>query len=273
MNRIKFIKNQLKSGEEEILKVESKSEDRSVKLVTMCMSVNILSRKMVQKLYSTLVSLDTDNETKVIILTGNKKIFLAGADIKALQKHNFVSISTNDWDFLPVENIYYHLNKPLIAAVNGACLGGGFEFALSCDLIFASEKASFALPEHTLGLIPGIGGTQRLAKFMGYQKAMQYILTAKNIPLEELKHFGIVNEVFQHEGLIDNCVEFAKEICKSSLNSIVGSKKAIKLALETNLYAGLKGERYIFQGIVGTEDKREGIQAFVNKKKPEFSNK
>jgi len=282
MDRINIVKNQLnsqktaessKNEEHSILVQNAVFKDKTfkeVKIVTLNnqKSLNALGKDFLNLIYNTLIKLDIDNETKVIILTGAGKAFAAGADIKGISKNDYSFVARNDWDFLPIENIYYHMNKPIIAALNGFTFGGGFELALACDILIASDKASLAFPEHKLGLLPGAGGTQRLTRLMGYHKAMEYILTTKNLKLEEAKNFGVINDIVPHDKLIESAVSMAVDISKFSLMSIIASKKSMKMAMETNLFGGLKAEKYIFQGLFSTEDKKEGVQAFIEKRIP-----
>ncbi len=287
MERINLLKNQLSNQNEN---TKSKKEEHSIlvqnavlkdktykeiKIVTMNnqKSLNALGKDFLNLIYNTLIKLDTDDETKVIILTGAGKAFAAGADIKGISKNDYSFVVRNDWDFLPIENIYYHMNKPIIAALNGFTFGGGFELALACDIILASDKASLAFPELKLGLLPGAGGTQRLTRLMGYHKAMEYILTTKNLKLEDAKNFGVINDIIPHEKLIESAVSIASEIAKFSLMSIIASKKSMKMAMETTLFGGLKAEKYLFQGLFNTEDKKEGIKAFIEKRSPVVKDK
>lgn len=275
MKRINLIKNQLTSGKEELVTVESSKGDKSIKLVKLNnpKQLNVLRKELLTELYEKLVRLDTDDETKVIILTGNGKAFAAGANLKKFKDADYPYMAKNDWDLLPIENIYYHINKPIIAAVNGLALGGGFELALSCDIILASDKATLSFPELKVGLFPGAGGTQRLTRLMGYHKATEYILTTKEIKLEEAKNYGVINDIIPHEKLLDYAHTLAESICKFSLMAIIAAKKSMKMSMETSLFTGLKTEKYIFQGIFNTEDKKIGIDSFMNKKQPNFKDK
>jgi enoyl-CoA hydratase/carnithine racemase len=286
MERINLIKNQLNNLEKKEFKFEGNSvlvencnfkekEYKEIKIVTLNnpKSLNALSKNFLQLIYDTLKKIDADKETKIIILTGIDKAFAAGADIKNMSKLGFEDVATNDWDFLPIELISYQINKPIIAALNGFTFGGGFELALACDIILASDKAQIAFPELKLGLLPGAGGTQRLTRLMGYHKAMEYILTTKNIPLNEAKAFGVINDIIKHENLMESAISIALDMTKFSLMSIVNSKKAMKMALETSLYGGLKAEKYLFQSLFNTEDKQEGIKAFMEKRKPVVKDK
>jgi enoyl-CoA hydratase len=274
MNRINLIKNQLTGNKSPLVIVESVNEsNKAIKIVRMnSPPLNPLGTQLVTKVHDTLIELDGDEETKVIILTGNNKAFAAGADIKKFSKQNYLEIIKDDCLNL-FESFYYRMNKPLIAAVNGYAYGGGFELALCCDMILASDKASFGFPELKLGLFPGAGGTQRLARLMGNYKATEYILTTKDIPLNELKAFGVINDIVPHDQLITSAVKLAENICKFSLMTTIAAKKALRLSLETNLFTGLKAEKYIFQGIFNTEDKKIGVDAFLNKKTPVFKDK
>jgi enoyl-CoA hydratase len=271
MERIKLIKNHL-SSKQNVIVQEAKSSNK-IKIVTMNEGLNALSKNLIDSVYSTLVKLDSDENTKVIILTGQGKAFAAGADIKTLNKTNYEHIVKNDWFLQSLENISYHITKPIIAAVNGIAYGGGFELALACDIIIASKNAKFGFPELKLGLFPGAGGTQRLSKLMGYHKAMEYILTTKDIPLLELKNLGVVNDVVEHESLIDHCEKIGESIAGFSSMSVYAAKKAIKMSLETNLYSGLKTEKFLFESLFNTSDKKEGVEAFLSKKTPIFKDK
>lgn len=287
MERLNLIKNHLSNNNSKSeFKYEGNSvlvencfhngkELKEIKLITLNnpKSLNALSKNFLHLIYETFKKIDADKETKVIILTGINKAFAAGADIKNMSKLGFHDVATNDWDFLPIELISYQINKPIIAALNGYTFGGGLELALACDIILASDKASIAFPELKLGLLPGAGGTQRLTRLMGYHKAMEYILTTKNIPLNEAKAFGVINDVVKHENLMEKAISTALEISKFSLMSVVNSKKSMKMALETSLYGGLKAEKHLFQALFNTEDKQEGIKAFMEKRKPVVKDK
>jgi enoyl-CoA hydratase/carnithine racemase len=275
MNRINLLRNQLTNGRDEnVIIVEKGNTSGTVKIIRMNApkQLNALASNLLPKLYKTIVDLDVDEETKVIIITGTDKAFAAGADVKKFATSSYSQMAKTD-DLLLVENIYYHVNKPLIAAVNGFAFGGGFELALSCDMIIASDKSTFGFPELKLGLFPAAGGSQRLPKLVGYYKAMEYILTTNNISHEDLKKYGIVNNIVPHDELISTCVDLAEKICKFSIMAIIAAKKSMKLSMETNLFGGLKGEKYIFQGLFGSEDTKIGTEAFVSKKAPNFKDK
>jgi enoyl-CoA hydratase/carnithine racemase len=278
MQRLALIRNQLSNSCEVksyLITVEPASLNKAIKIVKISSekSLNALNEKLLEELYRTIIKLDRCPETKVIILTGSGKAFAAGADINKFLKSDYAEMAKNDWDLLHIENIYYHTNKPLIAAINGFAFGGGFELALCCDILIASDKATFGFPELKLALFPGSGGTQRLTKLMGYHKAIEYILTCKNIDLNELKQFGVINHIVPHDNLMKTAIEMADQICKFSLIAVIAAKKATKLSQETSLYSGLKAEKYIFQGIFNSEDKNIGVTSFLNKKQPVFKDK
>jgi enoyl-CoA hydratase/carnithine racemase len=276
MNRLTLIKNQLNNSNQnkDLVLISDAQDVKGVKIVTMNSGLNALSKELMISLYQSLVKLDNDQDCRVIILTGGKgKAFAAGADIKRLNQTPYSEIVKNDWFLQPLEYISYHITKPIIAAVNGIAYGGGFELALACDIIIVSDKSAFAFPELRLGLFPGAGGTQRLTRLMGYHKAMEYILTTKDIPLSELKSFGVVNEVVPHDELMRCCIKMAESIAKFSLMSIYAAKKAMKMSQETGLYSGLKTEKYLFEALFSTLDKKSGVEGFLNKKPAKFEDK
>lgn len=283
MNRLNLIKNQLSNTSSEkkspqapqdLVIISEAQESKGVKILTMNSGLNALSKELMNSLYQNLVKLDNDQNCRVIILTGGKsKAFAAGADIKRLNQTSYSEIVKNDWFLQPLEYMSYHITKPIIAAVNGIAYGGGFELALACDIIIASDKSVFAFPELRLGLFPGAGGTQRLTRLMGYHKAIEYILTTKDIPLQELKNFGVVNDVVPHDQLMKRSCEIAESIAKFSLMSVYAAKKAIKMSQETGLFSGLKTEKYIFEALFNTIDKKSGVEAFLNKKPANFEDK
>lgn len=275
MKRIELVKNQLSSVgiSKNLVKILAFSDNNSVKIVKMdSPPMNVLGKDLASQIVDTILKLNNDEETKVIILTGNEKVFAAGADIKHFSKQTFVNMINDDYLVL-LEDLYYKVDKPIIAAINGYAYGGGFELALCCDIIIASDKAKLGFPELKLGLFPGAGGTQRMAKLVGYQKASEYVLTAKEIDPIELKQMGVINQIVPSDKVLDSAIEMAKSIAKFSSVSVKQAKKAIRMSLETNLYAGLKAEKYLFQGVFNSEDKKIGIDAFLNKKEPKFVDK
>ncbi|HMV49539.1 MAG TPA: enoyl-CoA hydratase-related protein [Blastocatellia bacterium] len=232
--------------------------------------LNALNIKTREELADALSELRNDDEIRVVVLTGaGEKAFVAGADINefagrtAVQQRAVMkakSIFTAAEDF----------PKPLIAMINGFCLGGGCELALSCDLRIAGEKARFGQPEINLGIIPGGGGTQRLTRLIGEGKTMQMILTGEMINAQEAHRLGLVNEVYPPEELEAKTMELAGRIAEKSPVALAMAKTAVKAAARTTLREGLDQEIDLFALCFSSEDKEEGVRAFLEKRKPEF---
>ena len=232
-------------------------------------SLNALNSKTILELSSIFDKLNNNSEVRVIILTGSgEKSFVAGADIK-----EFADFGTSDAEHLArngqdiLFNKIENLSKPVIAAVNGFALGGGLELAMSCHIRYASENAKLGLPEVTLGLIPGYGGTQRLPKLVGKGWANELIFSAKMIPAEKAKEIGLVNEVYSLEELLPKTKELAKIIAR---NSPMGISKAIKAVNLSDTDSGFETEMKSFGELFEMEDKKEGVAAFLEKRKPVF---
>jgi len=232
-------------------------------------SLNALNSKTILELSSIFEELSNNSEVRVIILTGSgEKSFVAGADIK-----EFADFGTHDAEHLArngqeiLFNKIENLSKPVIAAVNGFALGGGLELAMSCHIRYASENAKLGLPEVTLGLIPGYGGTQRLPKLVGKGWANELIFSAKMIPAEKAKEIGLVNEVYSLEELLPKTKELAKIIAR---NSPMGISKAIKAVNLSDTDSGFETEMKSFGELFEMEDKKEGVAAFLEKRKPVF---
>lgn len=232
-------------------------------------SLNALNSKTIAELSQALDSLNTDAEVRVIILTGSgEKSFVAGADIKEFSNFNqqeAEDLARNGQNslFNKIEN----LSKPVIAAVNGFALGGGLELAMSCHIRYASDNAKLGLPEVTLGLIPGYGGTQRLPKLVGKGWANEMIFSAKMIPASKAKEIGLVNEVFSQEELLPKAKELATII---SRNSPMGISKAIQSVNLSDSEKGFEAEIQCFGALFEMQDKQEGVAAFLEKRKPNF---
>ena len=222
---------------------------------------------MLQDLETAIDAAAQDSGIDVIILTGAGRSFVAGADIG--QMISYSSYEGKQWGvyggelFLKLEN----MSKPVIAAVNGFALGGGCELAMSCDIRLASEKAKFGQPEVGLGITPGFGGTQRLPRIVGIGKAMELILTAKTISAAEAKEIGLVNEVYAPEELMDKALELANAICANAQIAVQESKRCIRKGMQTDIYTGSAFEAEAFGVCCGTEDKDEGMGAFLEKRK------
>lgn len=232
-------------------------------------SLNALNGKTINELSSALDELASDDEVRVIILTGSgEKSFVAGADIKEFsdfdqEKAEELARNGHNNLFNKIEN----LSKPVIAAVNGFALGGGLELAMACHIRYASENAKLGLPEVTLGLIPGYGGTQRLPKLVGKGIANEMIFSAKMIPAQKAKEIGLVNEVYPIEELLTKTKELAKTI---SNNSPMAISKAIYATNLSDTDKGFETEIKYFGELFEMEDKKEGVSAFLEKRKPNF---
>src|ERR671923_2166146 len=229
---------------------------------------NALSAELMEELASLCERWDEDLEVRCIVIAGGEKYFAAGADIKAMAQGTFqetlTSASARFWPRLAA------LRKPLVAAVSGYALGGGCELALACDMIVASETAEFGQPEILLGIIPGGGGTQRLARVMGKQHAMELVLTGRRIDAQEAFRLGIVNRVAESKRWLEEAVELASVVARRPPLAVRLGKQAVLAADETPLAAGLDQERRLYELAMATEDRVEGMSAFIEKRKPEF---
>ena len=232
-------------------------------------SLNALNSATIKELSIALDWLENDTDCRVVIITGSgEKSFVAGADIKEFSDFDTASaenLSRNGQDILfnKIEN----LSKPVIAAVNGFALGGGLELAMACHIRYASENAKLGLPEVTLGLIPGYGGTQRLPKLVGKGLANELIFSAKMISAQRAKEIGLVNDVFPQAELLPKCHELAAQIAK---NSPMGITRAIKAVNLSDTEKGYEQEIKFFGELFELDDKKEGVEAFLAKRKPEF---
>ncbi|QLF69177.1 enoyl-CoA hydratase [Peteryoungia desertarenae] len=234
-------------------------------------ALNALNSTVMHELADALASMERDAGVGAVVLTGSEKAFAAGADIKEMQSLNFVDAYTGDfiggWDKIA------GFRKPIIAAVSGFALGGGCELAMMCDFIIASKTAKFGQPEITLGIIPGMGGSQRLTRAVGKAKAMDLCLTGRMMDAAEAESAGLVARVVDAERLLDEAVEAAAKIASFSLPAVLMAKEAVNRSFEQTLAEGLRFERRLFHSLFATEDQKEGMGAFVEKRKPQFRNK
>jgi enoyl-CoA hydratase len=234
-------------------------------------ALNALNSTMMAELTAALAAYDKDDAVAVVVLTGSEKAFAAGADIKEMQSLDFVDAYLGDfisgWDAVSL------LRKPLIAAVSGFALGGGCELAMMCDFIIASDTARFGQPEITLGIIPGMGGSQRLTRAVGKAKAMDMVLTGRMMDAAEAERAGLVSRVVDVDRLMDEAVAAAEKIAGFSRPSVLMAKEAVNRSFEAKLTEGLRFERRLFQSLFATVDQKEGMAAFVEKRKPAFSNR
>jgi enoyl-CoA hydratase len=228
--------------------------------------LNALNFQLMSELRDALRQLDKNESVRVIIITGNEQSFAAGADIKQMADKTAIDMlridQSSTWDDIR------KTKKPIIAAVSGFALGGGCELAMTCDMIIASETAKFGQPEIKIGVMPGAGGTQRLTKAIGKVKAMELVLTGRFISAEEALHYKLVNKVVPVEMYLREAVQLAKEIAQMSPIAVRLAKESINRSFETNLDEGLNFERKNFYLAFATEDQKEGMKAFVEKRKP-----
>ncbi|MGB5893227.1 MAG: enoyl-CoA hydratase-related protein [Ignavibacteriaceae bacterium] len=236
--------------------------------------LNALNAQTVNDLNSVFDEFKENEEVYVVVLTGSgEKAFVAGADIKELNKLDMIRAKEFAEKGQAVLNKIEKFDKPVIAAINGFALGGGCELALACHIRLASDNAKFGQPEVNLGVIPGYGGTQRLARLINTGRAMEYILTADMISADEAFRIGLVNKVYPQNELLDKAIEMAKKITGKGQQAIRLAMKAVKAVDEMSLKEGQNLEASLFALCCGTEDFKEGTSAFLEKRKPEFKNK
>ena len=249
--------------------VETRIEDHvAVCVLNRPEARNALSPELMEDLAGQIERFDTDAEVRCIVVAGSDEVFAAGADIGALAERQF-----HDALFHPAAAFWRRLSEcrtPMVAAVSGFALGGGCELALICDLIVASETAEFGLPEITLGIIPGGGGTQRVARLAGKHRAMELVLTGRRMDAHEAERMGIVNVVADKREWMAAALELAHRIAKRPPIAAKLAKQAVLAAEETTLSAGLDQERRLYELAMATEDRVEGTRAFLEKRKPEF---
>ncbi len=234
--------------------------------------LNALSTSLLRDLAAALDELEADNEIGAIVLTGSDKAFAAGADIKEMAEQTWPELYVANFMTVDGERIS-RSRKPVIAAVSGYALGGGCELAMMCDFILASESAKFGQPEVTLGITPGLGGSQRLTRFVGKSKAMEMCLTGRMMDAEEAERTGLVSRIIPGDGLVEEAMKTAAKIAAMSTPVTMMIKEAVNRSYEVPLSEGVRFERLIFQAAFGTEDQSEGMAAFVEKRKPEFKNR
>lgn len=231
--------------------------------------LNALNNAVIDAVAEAMQGFDADDNIGAIVLTGNEKAFAAGADIAAMKDWSYTDVYKQDylghqWEYLR------RVRKPIIAAVSGFALGGGCELAMQCDFIIAGENAKFGQPEIKLGIIPGFGGTQRLPRAVGKAKAMDLILTARMMDAREAEQAGLVARVVPTERVLEEALEAAKVIASMSLPSVMMAKEAINRAFEAPLNEGLLFERRNFHALFATHDQKEGMNAFTEKRSPNF---
>lgn len=235
-------------------------------------ALNALCAQLIEELGRALDDMEADEEIGAVVLTGSEKAFAAGADIKEMASKSFMDAYLNDFITVGWERIST-CRKPIIAAVSGYALGGGCEVAMMCDFILASDTAKFGQPEITIGTIPGSGGTQRLTRFVGKSKAMEMCLTGRLMTAEEAERSGLVSRIVPQDELLDEALKTATKIAELSRPAVFMAKEAVNKAYETTLAEGVKFERRLFHATFATEDQKEGMAAFSEKRTPQWKNK
>ena len=234
-------------------------------------ALNALNEALIAELNDALGSFESNPDIGCSVITGSEKAFAAGADVKEMAEKGYVDAYLAK--FLDGWTRISETRKPVIAAVSGFCLGGGLELAMMCDLIIASETARFALPEITLGIMPGAGGTQRLPRFIGKAKAMDLILTGRMMDAAEAERSGLVARIVPPDRLLEEALAAAAKIASFSQPIVMMAKETVNRAQETTLSEGSRFERRLFLSMFATEDQKEGMRAFIEKRKPSFRNR
>ncbi len=234
-------------------------------------ALNALSTPLIRELAAALDDFEGDDEVGCIVVTGSEKAFAAGADIKEMQPKTYMDVYKED--FITIDwGRLAECRKPVIAAVAGYALGGGCEIAMMCDFIIAADNAKFGQPEITIGTIPGSGGTQRLTRFVGKSKAMEMCLTGRMMDAEEAERAGLVSRVVPLADLMTDVMKTADTIAALSRPSVLMAKEAVNRSYETTLEEGIRFERRLFHSTFSTEDQKEGMAAFIEKRRPSFKN-
>ncbi len=235
-------------------------------------ALNALSSALMAELARALDEFETDTEVGAVVLTGSEKAFAAGADIKEMSNKSYMDAYLSDFVTTGWERMT-SFRKPVVAAVGGYALGGGCELAMMCDVILAADNAKFGQPEVTLGIMPGIGGTQRLPRWVGKSKAMEMCLTGRMMDAEEAERAGLVSRIVPAAALLEEAIKTAEKIAGFSRPVVMMIKEAINRAYETTLAEGVRFERRLFHSTFATEDQKEGMAAFVEKRKPDFKHR
>ncbi len=234
-------------------------------------ALNALNRALIVELTQAIEAFDADDRIGCLLITGSDKAFAAGADIKEMADKTFIEAYLGD--FVSNWNAAARARKPIVAAVAGFALGGGCELAMQCDIVIAADTAKFGQPEIKLGVIPGIGGTQRLAHAVGKAKAMDMILTGRMMDAAEAEKSGLVARIVPVANLMDEAFKVADTIANMSLPSVLAGKESVNRAFESGLSEGMAFERRIFHSLFATEDQKEGMKAFIEKRPPKWKNK
>ena len=253
----------------QLIQVRTEAEKVGIITLNRPKQLNALNSELMVEMGTALKLFDADPHIGCIILTGSEKAFAAGADIGAMATYSYADVYKNDYITRDWETLR-SIRKPIIAAVSGFALGGGCEVAMMCDIIIAADNARFGQPEIKLGIIPGAGGTQRLPRAIGKAKAMDLALTGRMMDAQEAERAGLVSRVVPLDKLMDEALGAALIICDYSQIAVMSAKESINRAFESSLSDGVMFERRMFHALFATEDQKEGMDAFVNKRKPVF---
>ncbi len=234
-------------------------------------ALNALNEQLMHEVTGVVAANDADPGVAVTVITGSEKAFAAGADIRQMVSADVQSMLVYDW-FAEWDRLAA-ARKPIIAAVAGHALGGGCELAMMCDMILAADTAKFGQPEIKLGVIPGIGGSQRLTRAIGKAKAMDLILTGRTIGAEEAERWGLVSRVFPAATMLDEALAIAADLAAKSLPVLIAAKEVVNHALEGGVTEGVQYERRAFYGMFALEDQTEGMTAFLEKRPPQFKDR
>ncbi|MCW5693526.1 MAG: enoyl-CoA hydratase [Pseudolabrys sp.] len=234
-------------------------------------ALNALNRALIADMAQAVTEFQNNDAIGCLLITGSDKAFAAGADIKEMADKTFMEAYLNN--FTADWTVAHRTRKPVIAAVAGFALGGGCELAMQCDFIIAADTAKFGQPEIKLGVIPGLGGTQRLTRAVGKAKAMDLVLTGRMMDAAEAERSGLVARVVPAAQLMDEAMKAAETIAGMSLPSVLAAKESVDVAFESTLNEGLRFERRLFHSLFATEDQKEGMKAFVEKRKAQWKNK
>jgi enoyl-CoA hydratase/carnithine racemase len=235
-------------------------------------ALNALCAQLMDELADALAKFDEDDAIGAMVITGNDKAFAAGADIKEMKDKSFVDVFREDFITRNWEAAS-RVRKPVIAAVSGYALGGGCELAMMCDFILCADTAKFGQPEINLGVMPGAGGSQRLTRFVGKSKSMEMNLTGRFMDAAEAERSGLVSRVIPADKLLDEAIATAAKIAEKSALAVMATKEAVNRAYETPLAEGVRFERRLFHALFATEDKREGMEAFLDKRQAQFKDR
>jgi enoyl-CoA hydratase len=235
-------------------------------------ALNALNSALLAELCQALEGFDADPAVRCVVLTGSERAFAAGADIKEMAPQSSIDMFKSDW-FADACNRIATIRKPIVAAVAGYALGGGCELAMMCDFIIAADTAKFGQPEITLGVLPGMGGSQRLTRFVGKSKAMDMCLTGRLMEAGEAERAGLVSRVVPAADLMAETMKAAARIAEQSVTALMMVKEAVNRSYETTLAEGLRYERRLFHAAFASHDQKEGMAAFAAKRKPSFQDK